>query len=596
LKHEAVALGSALEAVDRIAASSGFVRSDALVRFLRYVVEHGLNGESGQLKETVIGVEVYGRPPAYDPKFDPVVRMQAAKLRSKLTEYYAGPGTQDSIVIELPKGSYAPVFRPAGHRAPPSLQWRWIAAGTLAALAVLGLWRWLAVRAAPPSIAVLPFVNVSGVAENEYFSDGLTDEIIQSLSTVEGLSVKSRTSSFAWKGKQQAIRDIGKRLEANVVLEGSVYRTADRLRVNAQLIRVSDESSLWSNSYDRKMQDVFAIQDEISRSIVNALRAKLGGGQRRYSANFEAYDLYLKGRYQSERRGGFEAAKSLPFFEQAIAKDPNFAPAFAGIALAYSNMTSYGQGERSEYDPRMKTAAGRALELDPLLPDAHLVLALAHNRDFAWADEDREFHRAIEINSNFALAHRLYGMELTRTQRFQEALREGRLALKLDPLSLDVRMLFAYIYLFTGRYREAVAEARGILAVDPSFPRARMVLGRGLFFQGQRENGIAELREANPHSAWIAYAYAVTGRKQEALEALYHPKAPDVFAYGSGDWAGPAFVSAGLGEKSRALDLIEELIAKKDWAATWCFVYPELASLRTEPRFQVLRQKAGLSK
>jgi len=360
---------------------------------------------------------------------------------------------------------------------------------------------------------------------------------------------------------------------------------------------VSDESSLWSNSYDRQMQDLFAIQDEISRSIVNALRAKLGGGQRRYSANFEAYDLYLKGRYQLERRGGFEAAKSLPFFEQAIAKDANFAPAYAGIAKGYFNLMSYGQGKKSEYDPRMKAAAERALELDPLLPDAHLVLALAHRQDFAWADEEREYRRAIEINPNFALAHRQYGMLLTRTERFQEALREGRLALKVDPLSLDVRMLFAYIYLFTGHYREAVAEARGVLAVDPSFPRARMVLGRGLFFQGQRENGIAELRAANPHSAWIAYAYAVTGRKQEALEAVYHqPKAPDVFAFGPGDWLGPAVVSAGLGEKSRALDVIEEFFAKKDWAATWCFVYPELASLRTEPRFQALRQKAGLSK
>jgi serine/threonine-protein kinase len=564
---------------------------------LRYVVEHSLNGESGQLKETVIGVEVYGRPAAYDPKFDPVVRMQAAKLRSKLTEYYGGPGSHDPVLIELPKGSYVPVVRPVGPRVPPPGRWRWIAIGTLAVLAAVGLWRWLPVRAAPPSIAVLPFVNVSGVAENEYFSDGLTDEIIQSLSTVEGLSVKSRTSSFAWKGKQQAIRDVGAKLQATVVLEGSVYRSADRLRVNAQLIRVSDESSLWSNSYDRQMKDVFAIQDEISRSIVNALRVKLGGGQRRYSANFEAYDLYLKGRYQSERRGGFEAAKSLPFFEQAIAKDPNFAPAFAGIALAYSNMILYRQGEQSEYYPRIKAAAERALELDPLLPDAHLVLAVAHVRDFAWADGEREFRRAIEINPNFALAHRLYGMELTRTERFQEALREGRLALKVDPLSLDVRMLFAYTHLFTGHYREAVAEARGILAVDPSFPRARMVLGRGLFFQGQRENGIAELMAANPHSGWIGYAYAVTGRKQEALDAVYHqPKVPEVFAYGPGDWAGPALVSAGLGEKSRALDLIEELSAKKDWAATWCFVYPELASLRKEPRFQALRRRAGLGK
>jgi TolB-like protein/Flp pilus assembly protein TadD len=414
------------------------------------------------------------------------------------------------------------------------------------------LWTLRPARAGPRSIAVIPFVNLSALPENEYFSDGLTDEIIQSLSTVDGLSVKSRTSSFAWKGKQQAIRDIGAKLQAGIVLEGSVFRTADRLRVTAQLIRVSDESTLWSNSYDRQWKDVFAIQDEIARSIVNALRLKLGGGQRRYSASIEAYDLYLKGLNQLNQRGGFESARSVPFFELAIAKDPTFAPAFAGIALAYAKITSYRQGDQGEYNPRMKATAEHALELDPLLPDAHVVLALAYNREFAWADEEHEFRRAIELNPNSAAAHRLYGMQLTRRARFPEALREARLASKLDPLSLDVRMLFAYIYLFTGRYSEAVSEAREILAVDPSFPRARMVLGRGLFFQGQREAGIKELMAANPHSAWVAYAYAAMGRKQEAVSALEDRlKTPGVFAFGPVDRLGHAMVSVALGRFRR---------------------------------------------
>ena len=199
------------------------------------------------------------------------------------------------------------------------------------------------------------------------------------------------------------------------------------------------------------------------------------------------------------------------------------------------------------------------------------------------------------INPNYALAHRVYGMSLTRRRRFQEALREARLARKLDPLSLDVRMLLAYIYLFTGQYRRAIAEARDILAVDPPFPRARMVLGRGLFFQGQRETGIEELRAANPHSVWIAYAYAITGRKQEALQALYpQPRAPAALAFGPGDGAGHAIIAAAIGETRRALDLIEELLAKKDQAAPWLFVYPELADLRAETRFQALRRQVGI--
>ena len=584
MRDEPVTLDAALREVEKISASPGFARSDGLARFLRYVVEQSLNGQSAQLKETVIGVEVYGRVPAYDPKLDPVVRMQAAKLRTKLTEFYAGPGNQDPVIIEMPKGSYAPVLRAAVPRVSRRpLNWRWIAAGATVLVAA-AVWGWLAIRAQTPSIAVLPFVNLSALPENEYFSDGLTDEIIQSLSMVEGLSVKSRTSSFAWKGKPQDIREIGRKLDASVVLEGSVFRTEERLRVSAQLVRVSNGSTLWSNSYDRQLKDTFAIQDEISRSIVNALRVQLGGGQRRYSASFDAYDLYLKGRYQLDQRGGFEAIKSLPLFEQAIAKDPNFAPAFVGIGLAYFN-AHYWRPIQAR-DPGMKATAERALELDPLLPDAHLLMALVQDGNFAWADAEREYRKAIQISPNFALAHQWYGHDLTRQERLGEALRECRMAVKLDPLSLTAREDLAYVYLFSGRYKEAVAESRAILAVDPNFPRARMILGRALFYWRQRESGIRELQAHNPRSPWIGAAYAFTGRRQEAqevLNSLLTEKRLDA-----------ALVYAALGEKSRALDMMEDGLARKELA--FFFVYPEFAGLRAEPRFQELRRKAGLSK
>jgi adenylate cyclase len=247
-------------------------------------------GRESELKESLIAIEVFGRKPDYDPKLDSIVRTEAGRLRARLAGYYAGEGSGDPVIIELPKGGYIPVFRqPEAAREEGRFRsgrvWLLVALGVLAAGAAATGWWWVQHRGAPIRIAVLPLENLSHDPSNDYFADGLTDEIIRNLSVIEGLAVRSRTSSFALRGKQRNVREAGKQLEADYILEGSVLRAGQQLRINAQLVRVRDDFPLWSGRFDRELTDVFAIQDEISRGIINHLRLKLGRGRRRYETS-----------------------------------------------------------------------------------------------------------------------------------------------------------------------------------------------------------------------------------------------------------------------------------------------------------------------
>jgi len=305
--------------LERVLASPGFARNERLSRFLRYVVERHLEGRDSEIKESLLAIEVFGRPTDYDPKQDPIVRTEASRLRARLSEYYLGEGKDDPLVIELPKGGYVPAFRagvggqvPVPQNRRSSRRWPWAAAAVACVLVLLaaGWWR-LQRQNEPVSIAVLPLINLNQDSANDYFADGLTGEIIRNLSLIDGLAVRSETSSFAFKGKPQKARDAGKQLEADYLVEGSVLRSGQQLRINAQLVRASDDFPLWSGRYDRELTDVFAIQDEISRGIVNSLRLKLGRGRRRYESSVEAYDLYLRARSLATGQGPKGEARSI---------------------------------------------------------------------------------------------------------------------------------------------------------------------------------------------------------------------------------------------------------------------------------------------
>ena len=374
--------------LERVLESPGFSRNGRLSGFLRFVVEGHLDGKDHELKESVIAVEVFGRSPDFDSRLDPVVRTEAVRLRARLGDYYIREGKADSLVIELPKGAYVPRFReveapgtaPIAEGSPPrfSTRLRFAVglAGLAVVLAVVG-WRWIQQRSTPIAIAVLPLENTSHDPANEYFADGLTDELIRNLSIIDGLTVRSRTSSFSLKGKPRNIRDAGEQLRADYILEGSVLRAGQQLRIEVQLVRVRDDFPLWSGRFDRELTEVFAIQDEISLRIVNSLRLKLGRGKRRYETSVEAYDLYLHARAQAESRNRGPAREAADIYQQVIAKDPLFAPAYAGLASAYA--ASSAQGFRDDHAgelTEMRAAAEKAIQLDPLLAEAHEALGM----------------------------------------------------------------------------------------------------------------------------------------------------------------------------------------------------------------------------
>jgi len=458
----------------RVVASTGFARNERLSRFLRFVVERHLEGRDGELKESVVGIEVFGRKPGFDPKVDSTVRSEAARLRSRLTEYYAGEGRTDAVCITLPKGGYVPQVDwaqspgPATSRSAKPSRSAVLTSGIIAIVFVLGGvgWWWL-IRPSPPiTIAVLPLQNLSGDTANEYFADGLTDELIRNLALIDGLAPRSRTSSFAFKDRRQPLRDVGRQLQADYVLEGSVLRSGGRLRVDVQLVRVRDDRPFWSGRFDREVTDVVAIQDEISRGIVNSLRLSLGRGRRRYETSFEAYDMYLRARANELQRGFPAMTDSVDAFQAVIAKDPLFAPAYAALAKVHAARSQQFRFDAQREVGDMRAAAEKASELDPLLAEAHQALGVAFARDAQWERSEKSFRRAIELDHNNAEAHSDYALRvLFPLGRIDEALHQFAIAESLDPVAPEIQYQMVYVLLAASRFDEAATHC-GKLPAD----------------------------------------------------------------------------------------------------------------------------------
>jgi TolB-like protein/DNA-binding winged helix-turn-helix (wHTH) protein/Tfp pilus assembly protein PilF len=490
-------------------------------------------------------------------------------------------------IVTVPDRSPGPT-----DRKPPFLTLRKaaLAAALLAALAI-GSWWLLRQNPGSYTIAVLPFKNLSSEPNSDYFSDGLTEEIISNLSVIDGLQVKSRTSSFFFKDKPRNIHDVGSELGVALVLEGSVLRSGDKLRINARLVRVSDDLPLWSNQFDRELKDVFAIQDDISHSIVNQLRLKLGRGQRRYNTNLEAYDLYLKAqeltRNQGLPEGWDNLVAGISLFDQVIAKDPTFAPAYAGIASAYGRLSvtprSYSLDEAYA---KMRAAAEKALQLDPLLAEAYASMGLVYSRERAWQDAEKAFHRSIELNPSLSESRGDFAMSvLFPLGRLDETARELHKATELDPLSEQLLDFLDRVLVSTGRYDEALDNCRRILVAHPNNSAAEMLFARVLLQKGRLNEATAifeKQEQAGTGSpGFLGYAYAKAGRRGDAEKvAARYPEWPWVHV----------FVYAGLGDKDRTFKALGQMAAIRDPRVGVYLSYPELALLRGDQRLTEFRQ------
>jgi serine/threonine-protein kinase len=458
-----------------------------------------------------------------------------------------------------------------------------------------------------PSIAVLPFVNLSADPENEYFCDGMVEELIDALAKVEDLRVVSRSSSFQFKGTSHNIREIGEQLNVSHVLEGSVRKAANRIRVTAQLISVSDDYHLWSEKYDRELEDVFAIQDEITEQIVEQLKIKLVGERsarfvKPSTQNVEAYTLYLKGRFYWNKRTEEGIKRGIECFQQAIETDPGYAVAYAGLADSYNVLAITGSEPPSQCFSRAKAAATKALELDDKLAEAHTSLALARMcHDWDWPGAEHAFQRAIELNPKYATAHQWYAEYLAATKRFDEALAEIERALDLDPLSLMAITAVGIVFFYARQYEQAIEPLQRALEMDPHFPPALRVLGWVYEQKAMNEEAIEEYRKAVTSSggnvsmlADLGRAYAVVGRKDEAQKILDELLRLSTQRYVSP--YEPALVYTGMGEMDRALEKLKEACEERYWLMMNLNVHPTWDSLRSDSRFTELLRRMGLER
>ncbi|HEX6848929.1 MAG TPA: tetratricopeptide repeat protein [Chitinophagaceae bacterium] len=456
------------------------------------------------------------------------------------------------------------------------------------------------------SIAVLPFVDMSPAKDQEYFSDGMSEELLNLLAKIQGLKVISRTSSFSFKGKNLDVRKIGENLGVDNILEGSIRKSGNTIRITAQLIEVSKGTHLWSETYDREMKDVFALQDEISKMIVDILKIKLSGKQpnqlaKSFTKNPEAYEDYLKGRYHWNTRTDEGIKKAIGYFEDAIKKDSNYAAAYSGLADTYVTLYDYELMPFDESTSKAKDAAQRALKINPNLAEAHNSLAHIDLHEWNWETAEQGFRKAITLDPGYILAHHWYALCLTAIGKTNEAVTQMEKARELDPLSTRINADLGMAYLSAGRYDEAISQEIKTLELNPRSAGARWI--RGMSYQQKKMFNEAikdyqsalELSPNNPNFlAALGHVYASSGNNVEAHKVL-----DTLFAVHKQQPVSPFFfalVYTGLKDKEKALKWLERSYEEKSGSVRYLKMEPRLQSLRNEPRYIALMKKIGLEK
>jgi len=619
--------------LEEILSSGAFVGSKRSRDFLQLIVERALAGQFDSLKERAIGAEMFGRPIGYDTANDAVVRVKASEVRRKLAQFYSDSVDSTPVRIEMPPGSYVPrfVWEPVIQQeilAPfptfaetadiekvddergvlsvskegRSHRTLYLVMGVLIGVVLLGAVGYLGFKKFQESngirsIAILPLQNLSGDPKQEYFADGLTEELIADLGQLGPLRVISRTSVMTYKSSGKKLPEIARELGVDAIVEGSVWREDNRVRIAVQLIDARTDRHLWAQNYDRDLTSVLALQGEVAQAIANQIEiettsqagARLARSRPVYG---EAHELYLKG---VELLNHGDPRQAISYLQDSIDKDPSYAPAHVALANGYGWLGESGLLAYTEAFPKQKTAATKAIELDEALPGGHAELAGAMmNLDWNWIGPEKEFKRALVLNPNSTAIHADYAFYLMRLGRFHDALAQGRINLRLDPLSSRSYANLGFIHYYARQYDQALsdiqrADEMDVRPLEFTFPRAIIYVEKKMY-----EEAIAEFQRLGqqPHAiGHIGNVYGRMGRATEAHESISRLQ-ERVESDGIGRYE-IAIVYAGLGEKDQAFDWLEKSFGAHDKGLTYLKIDPCLDPLRSDPRFHNLLRRVG---
>jgi serine/threonine-protein kinase len=550
----------ALGQLNRILSSKAFRQADRLKRFLSFVVAETLSGRSDRLKEFAVGVEVFGKDTSFDPRNDPIVRVQARRLRAQLARYYREEGQEDELVIEMPKGGYAPSFRPLKS----ALLKRPVAPVLFSRNTVL----------------VMPFADHSQGSDQQYFCEGLSQEIIHTLAGMD--AVRLVASSQDTSGRQNAA----------TIISGSVRTAGREVRITTSLIDTASDCYVWSGSVDRTLENIFELQEEVARAIADQLRVHLAGGQNargsgRPTENLAAYNLYLQGRYHLNQRTEEGLRKAVEFFDRAIVEDAQYAHAYSGLADAYSLLGHYGVLAPADVWTKTASNAAWAVLQDEHSAEAHTSLAhVKATQDWDWLGAEQEFQRALSLDARYSTAHHWYAVScLAPLGRLDEARDEMLLAQELDPISSIIARDLARVHYYRQDFEAALEQCDHTIELNPHFSPAYWILGLVQEQRGEFDESVAAFQRAiqiSPRSpimqAALGRTMALSGKREEALVILAELH----------ELAGKRYVSPfelaslhfALGQGAEGFEWLSKAFQDR------CF---ELISLRVDPRWQSLK-------
>jgi serine/threonine-protein kinase len=570
--------------LDRILQSGMFKNSERLQRFLKFAVKCALNGTTDQLKESVLGRVVFDRGAEYDPRTDSIVRVEAQRLRRKLQEYYEIEGRDDTVAIKLQPGSYVPVFAHASELQEP-----------------VGISKtsWLN----PQTIAVLPLHNQSADPEQEYFCDGITDDIIQALSRIPGLNVIGRASVFALKGVAKDVREVGTKLGAGTLVDGTVRKSGNRLKIFAEMVNATTGEVRWAETYERPMDDVFVVEAEIAKAVARVLQMMLAAhvsrGLIRGAPSMDAYLLYMQGRYAWNRMSADGYRTAAEILERATSLFPSYASGYAGLADAYAHLAVWGCARPREVFPKALRAAQQALRLDPTLSHAYSSLAVATAfYEWKWEEGTAFARRATELEPSYSFGQQIRGFCLLPQGAMDEAQECFERAVALDPLSVRAHRLLGWMLHLARRFASAERWLQAALVLDREPAETHYLLAHVYISERRLAAAFeqAELCQTDPPDplslCLLGACLAQLNKREEALKIL--ARLSQMAATGYVPSYSIAKVQIALGNIDQAIDSLAKSLDEREPLSGFLKLDPEFDALQGDRRFGALVSRLGL--